>query len=60
MTDKTPQRATVNMYGEVECMWCGGVCDQPAPFYTRDRKEWFCSKNHRDASNRALRRFTAR
>ena len=45
------------MNSEIECMWCGGVCDMPRPYYTRDRAEVFCSAAHRTASARALHRF---
>jgi hypothetical protein len=41
---------------EIECSWCGGVCDQPRPFYNR-RGEVFCSPSHRSSSNRALKRL---
>ena len=37
-----------------DCAWCGGEISDAFP---NRREEWFCSKNHRDASGRALRRF---
>lgn len=42
---------------EIECTWCGGECYTT---YANRRNELFCSKNHRDASNRALKRFLSK
>lgn len=41
----------------VDCSWCGGEIFDA---FLNRRGEWFCSKNHRDASGRALRRFLKR
>ncbi len=41
----------------VDCAWCGGEIFDAFP---NRRGERFCSKNHRDASGRALRRFLRR
>jgi hypothetical protein len=40
-----------------DCAWCGGEIFEPHP---NKRGEVFCSKNHRTASNRALKRLLER
>lgn len=46
----------------VDCSWCGSDhTDRPDGKPYRDRGgDPFCSKSHRDASTRALRRFLER
>ena len=59
MLSQCPLCRASDLHGEVECSWCGGVCDQPRPFLNR-AGEVFCSPSHRSASNRALKRFLER
>lgn len=54
-----PISKATNDLGEIECSWCGGVCDQPRPYLSR-AGEVFCSPGHRSSSNRALRRLVGR
>ena len=42
---------------EIQCSWCGGVCDQPRAFFNRVG-EAFCSPGHRSSSNLAVARLT--
>lgn len=46
----------------IECSWCGGDHSERVdgrPFCNREGEK-FCSKNHRDASTRALHRLQRR
>ncbi len=44
----------------VDCAWCGGEVDLAARLITSKRGELFCSRAHRDASARAVRRLHKR
>ncbi len=53
MSDKNPDAVK-----EIpDCAWCGGECEDE---HRNRGGEIFCSKNHRSASNRALKRFVDR
>jgi len=41
---------------EIECQWCGAVCNTPRPFWNV-LNEPYCSTSHRAAANRALRKL---
>lgn len=41
----------------IECAWCGAEIGKDEKVYPNKRGEYFCSKTHRDSSNRALRRL---
>lgn len=40
-----------------DCSLCGGECRTPFP---NRRSEWFCSKSHREQSNRQLNEYVTR
>ena len=52
----TPAKSPFEVWEERrdDCAWCGGEIFDAFP---NRRGERFCSKYHRDASGRALRRF---
>jgi hypothetical protein len=48
--------------GDLECDWCGGIIAETGDRKPRHDKLGgvFCSKSHRDASTRAVRRLRER
>lgn len=51
--------AALDADGEQECCWCGALLRTGRSPMSRSG-EIFCSRSHRDASTRALRRLTSR